>query len=132
MLHCDRLIKIETKSEFIHFLKLVINVDVLVLAESVPIRGVGRVTAVLPLPTSMCMLPVLSRLKRSARGFIRCLESDASSLLNSSSCVSLGVAGGGLHDVTATAALMAATAESSASNEECLPQKYQLRIHFTM
>ena len=66
------------------------------------------------------MLPVLSRLNRSARGFIRYLESDESSLLNSSSCMLLGEAGGtggGLHDVTATAALLQETFESSASNE---------------
>ena len=66
------------------------------------------------------MLPVLSRLNRSATGFIRCFESLASSLLNSSFCMMAGVdsgTGGALHDVTATFALQEATVESTALNE---------------
>ena len=81
---------------------------------------VDRVPVLAVLTTSTCMLPVLSRLSRSARGFIRCLESEGGgSLLNSSWCKMVGVAGGAggeLGDVNATGAL---TAESSASNE-CL------------
>ena len=101
---------------FIHFLKPLVDVDALVLCESAPMRGGGRLVPVL---TSTCMLPVLSRLKRSAKGFMRCLESAASSLLNSSSCTMwrVGVAGGtggGLDDV-----ITATVPESSASNE-CL------------
>jgi len=63
------------------------------------------------------MLPVLTRLNLSARGFIRRLESDDNSLVNSSCCGVAGSTGGGPLDVTATGALLLTTVDSSASNE---------------
>jgi len=88
------------------------------------------VLALPPAATSTCMLPVLSRLRRSASGFInRCrCESDVTaricSLLNSpvsslmiGSGVTGGAGGGLLQDFVVAAA---AVAESSASSE-CLP-----------
>ena len=109
---------------YIHFLKPLADMDAVFSVAAIRGGGGGgcvdRVPVLAVLTTSTCMLPVLSRLSRSARGFIRCLESEGGgSLLNSSWCKMVGVAGGAggeLGDVNATGAL---TAESSASNE-CL------------
>ena len=98
----------------------VTDVDVVVSHSPVVEPAPGDVLPPLPV-TSILMLPVLSRRRRSATGFIRCRESQPAATVccwKSSACSIDGVHGGAGGGVNGAVAM--ATLTSSAASNECL------------